>query len=138
MLQGGDLRQALQGPLAASLTWYNKGGKLALDVIKGLHFLHCNRVSFCTLPIYRATHEPALFHTLSRFVLRGLEVLFLTRHSCSPEWHCSYAFVLGPSLQLILEILSVLVASMTVTVTVTVNSITIITITTTRTISSRY
>ncbi|DBA93955.1 TPA: ubiquitin-protein ligase E3 Brl2 [Trebouxia sp. C0004] len=43
-MQGGDLRQALQGPWAASLIWYNKGAKIALDVIKGLHFLHQNRI----------------------------------------------------------------------------------------------
>ncbi|DBB13762.1 TPA: hypothetical protein ACH3X3_000769 [Trebouxia sp. C0006] len=40
---GGDLRQALtQAP--AELHWYNKGASVALDIIKGLHFLHKHMV----------------------------------------------------------------------------------------------
>lgn len=47
-VQGGDLKQALRGPLSATLSWYNKGAQIALDVIKGVHFLHCHGVSFCS------------------------------------------------------------------------------------------
>ncbi len=47
-VQGGDLKQALRGPLSATLSWYNKGAQIALDVIKGLHFLHCHGVSLCS------------------------------------------------------------------------------------------
>lgn len=43
-MQGGDLKQALRGPLSATLSWYNKGAQIALDVIKGLHFLHCHGI----------------------------------------------------------------------------------------------
>ncbi|DBA72728.1 TPA: hypothetical protein ACH3X2_010124 [Trebouxia sp. C0005] len=40
---GGDLRHALtQAP--AELHWYNKGASVALDIIKGLHFLHKHMV----------------------------------------------------------------------------------------------
>lgn len=43
-MQGGDLRQALtQAP--AQLHWYNKGASVALDIIKGLHFLHKHKVT---------------------------------------------------------------------------------------------
>ncbi|KAL3136950.1 hypothetical protein ABBQ32_006555 [Trebouxia sp. C0010 RCD-2024] len=42
-MEGGDLRQALtQAP--AQLHWYNKGASVALDIIKGLHFLHKHKV----------------------------------------------------------------------------------------------
>lgn len=44
VVQGGDLRQALtQAP--AELHWYCKGASVALDIIKGLHFLHKHMVS---------------------------------------------------------------------------------------------
>ncbi|DBB12705.1 TPA: hypothetical protein ACH3X3_005482 [Trebouxia sp. C0006] len=43
-MQGGDLKQALRGPLSATLSWYNKGAQIALDVIKGVHFLHCHGI----------------------------------------------------------------------------------------------
>ena len=43
IIQGGDLRQAMtQAP--AELHWYNKGCSVALDIIKGLHFLHRHMV----------------------------------------------------------------------------------------------
>ena len=43
IMQGGDLRQALtQAP--AELHWHNKGASVALDIIKGLHFLHKHMV----------------------------------------------------------------------------------------------
>lgn len=42
-MEGGDLRQALtEAP--AELHWYNKGAPVALDIIKGLHFLHKHMV----------------------------------------------------------------------------------------------
>ena len=58
MLQGGDLKQALRGPYRTALGWYNKGAKVALEVMKGLHFLHCHGVSPYTasavcLPVHR-------------------------------------------------------------------------------------
>ena len=45
-IQGGDLRHALKGlgSRAAQLRWHNKGAHIALDVIKGLHFLHSHGV----------------------------------------------------------------------------------------------
>ena len=50
MLQGGDLKQALRGPYKTALSWYNKGAKVALEVMKGLHFLHCHGVSPFSAP----------------------------------------------------------------------------------------
>ena len=48
-MQGGDLRQALtQAP--AQLHWYNKGASVALDIVKGLHFLHKHKVTLPSLP----------------------------------------------------------------------------------------
>ena len=47
MVQGGDLHHALRGILtAAPLRWYKHGAHVALDIINGLHFLHCHNVSF--------------------------------------------------------------------------------------------
>ncbi|DBA88396.1 TPA: hypothetical protein ACH3X2_004890 [Trebouxia sp. C0005] len=45
-MEGGDLRHALKGlgSKAAQLRWHNKGAHIALDVIKGLHFLHTHGV----------------------------------------------------------------------------------------------
>lgn len=38
--QGGDMWSALRGDSRDELQWYNKGRSLALDVARGLHFLH--------------------------------------------------------------------------------------------------
>lgn len=43
-VQGGDLRTALTNDHKSQLTWYNKGKAVALDVARGLHFLHSNLV----------------------------------------------------------------------------------------------
>jgi len=52
-MQGGDLQNALKAlATAPALSWYNRGAQIALDIIKGLHFLHSNNVSpgsACTL-----------------------------------------------------------------------------------------
>ncbi len=42
--QGGDLRAALTADRAGELSWYKRGKGIALDVIRGLHFLHSNNV----------------------------------------------------------------------------------------------
>ena len=51
-MEGGDLYQAIQEnsyPLDTGLlSWYQKGGIIALDIAKGLVFLHQHEVS-CTV-----------------------------------------------------------------------------------------
>lgn len=42
--QGGDLRAALSGPAGADLLWHRRGKEVALDVVRGLNFLHANGV----------------------------------------------------------------------------------------------
>ena len=64
MFQGGDLHEALmsvrcgaQG--AGLLSWNRQGAKLALDIAKGLEFLHARKVStvICAqLEIHVCTH----------------------------------------------------------------------------------
>ncbi|KAL0018385.1 hypothetical protein WJX77_000988 [Trebouxia sp. C0004] len=45
LMEGGDLRQALQSSEGKQqLQWYKKGSVIALDIIKGLHFLHSHSV----------------------------------------------------------------------------------------------
>ena len=43
-LQGGDLRQALSTELPHHVTWWNGGKPIAMDVARGLAFLHANKV----------------------------------------------------------------------------------------------
>ena len=42
--QGGDLRAALSSDLTGELRWYNRGQHIALDVARGLHYLHSHDV----------------------------------------------------------------------------------------------
>lgn len=45
LMEGGDLRQALQSSEGnQQLHWCKKGSVIALDIIKGLHFLHSHSV----------------------------------------------------------------------------------------------
>ena len=44
-LQGGDLRHALTNCSNGELKWHNKGATIALDIVRGLHFLHSHGVS---------------------------------------------------------------------------------------------
>ena len=44
VVQGGDLRAALTADRAGDLGWYRRGKSIALDVLRGLHFLHANHV----------------------------------------------------------------------------------------------
>ncbi len=39
-MEGGDLWSALRGPHREELQWYGRGRALALDIARGLHFLH--------------------------------------------------------------------------------------------------
>ena len=41
-LAGGNLCQALKHD--EELAWYKKGRLVALDIVRGLHFLHANQV----------------------------------------------------------------------------------------------
>lgn len=43
-MEGGDLRCALSGVHAGSMLWHNKGKSIALDIARGLAFLHSNKV----------------------------------------------------------------------------------------------
>ena len=46
-MQGGDLRQALQPRSdGCQITWWNKGKSIAMDIARGLAFLHANNIVF--------------------------------------------------------------------------------------------
>ena len=47
--QGGDLRAALSGDLTGELRWYHRGQHIALDVARGLHYLHSHDVRDCAV-----------------------------------------------------------------------------------------
>ena len=42
--QGGDLRKALRGDKGTRLDWWNGGKQVAIDIARGLAFLHANNV----------------------------------------------------------------------------------------------
>lgn len=44
LMEGGDLRGALSGPLAEFNSWDNNGHVLAMDIVRGVFYLHDNRV----------------------------------------------------------------------------------------------
>lgn len=58
-LQGGNLRQALTDSSDGELKWDKKGATIALDIVRGLHFLHSHGVGHysCTVP-HCFTYEP--------------------------------------------------------------------------------
>ena len=73
-MQGGDLNNALKElSIAPLLTWYNHGAKIALDIIKGLQFLHSHNVSLgsALLACYLCSilHQP--LHTWQHAMQQG-------------------------------------------------------------------
>ncbi len=44
MVQGGDLRQALNADRTGELGWHRRGKSIALDILRGLAFLHDSHV----------------------------------------------------------------------------------------------
>ena len=44
LMEGGDLRNALSGPDRDRYQWYAHGQELAMDIVRGLAYLHENRV----------------------------------------------------------------------------------------------
>ena len=72
-MEGGDLYQAIQEnsyPLDTRLlSWYQKGGQIALDIAKGLVYLHQNQVRFVVShnPLHCIPAEPELPCSSSHF-----------------------------------------------------------------------
>ena len=40
LMEGGDLRSALSGPMAEYNNWYVNGQILAMDIVRGVFYLH--------------------------------------------------------------------------------------------------
>lgn len=86
-MQGGDLNNALRMNLAApELSWYNRGARIALDIIKGLHFLHSHNVSLGSA--ITLVPSAALYHSAAT----------ASTPASSPNWytHRSIHFSLTP------------------------------------------
>jgi serine/threonine protein kinase len=45
---GGDLCTAIAADDVGELRWYNRGHQVALDIARGLYFLHSHDVSLCS------------------------------------------------------------------------------------------
>ena len=44
---GGDVCSAIQDDVDGDLSWYIKGHQIALDIARGLFFLHSHGVRYC-------------------------------------------------------------------------------------------
>lgn len=64
--QGGDLRAALTADREGHLGWYRSGKGIALDILRGLHFLHASHVIHRGGSLWR--------HACAGFILQGREV----------------------------------------------------------------
>ena len=66
-VQGGDLKSALQtNEGKEKLQWRKQGRSIALDIIKGLHFLHSRRVSHLPLWPICCTHSFVVFSCFNK------------------------------------------------------------------------
>ncbi len=55
MSQGGDLRQAFARDELDEYAWHDRGRQIALDIARGLHFLHTSGVIHrCWSPLHAA------------------------------------------------------------------------------------
>ena len=60
-VQGGDLRHALTNSRTGDMQWQNKGAIIALDIVRGLHYLHSHGVSLLLLLLshaFQLMHQP--------------------------------------------------------------------------------
>ena len=76
LLQGGDLSAAMSDDKSGSLKWYSKGQHIAMDVVRGLAYLHkCKVVQHPRMAIIIMCQPHALknpFNVSARVKFRGL------------------------------------------------------------------
>jgi hypothetical protein len=63
-MEGGDLWSALRGPHREELQWYGRGRSLALDIARGLHFLHEHKARIVSFPLQARARGLAAFRAL--------------------------------------------------------------------------
>ena len=59
-LQGGNLQQALSNNAAGELDWHRRGRNIALDIARGLTFLHATGVVHRYSPLISEPRGPAV------------------------------------------------------------------------------
>lgn len=69
-VQGGDLCKAISNDRSGDLGWYSKGHKLALDVARGLAFLHSCKVRLTDSK--ENVHDVSLRLILGQFCMKFL------------------------------------------------------------------
>jgi serine/threonine protein kinase len=57
---GGDLCTAIAADDFGELQWYNRGHQIALDIARGLYFLHSHDVSTPRTPHYCLPNQPSV------------------------------------------------------------------------------
>lgn len=87
-MEGGDLRSALSGPLAGYNSWYNNGRVLAMDIVRGVFYLHGELSCLTALSISFNQALKILFidaaELIPRFV-NGTQMMVSWRKRCLPK-----------------------------------------------------
>ena len=87
LMEGGDLRNALSGLQREEMTWYQNGQHLALDIIRGICYLHNNRVIHGDLKV--GCLPSAFGASMTAALLLGYAAL-LAAHGPEESYHGSY------------------------------------------------
>ena len=71
LLQGGDLRAALDGPHGAQYLWCNLGAGIAADIACGLAYIHTTGVVHRCVQAEATSFQPCILHDVeSRFTVK--------------------------------------------------------------------
>lgn len=91
-VQGGDLRHALTNSRTGDMQWQNKGAIIALDIVRGLHYLHSHGVSLLLLLLlYAFQLMTSFWNAMNKAACSA--ALPLTPSSCSCWLQCIVVYL---------------------------------------------